>query len=697
MPSRTLRAPREPAGQGPVEDVVDERGLPGARDPRHADEQPKRDLDIDPLEVVLRRALDDQRRAAGPGAARGRDRDPAPAGQELAGEAALRTQDVLQRPAGHHLPAVLARARPEVHEVVRAPDGGLVMLDDEERVAQVPQPLERVEELFVIPGMQSDGRLIQDVQHPDEPRPDLGGQADPLGLAPGEAPRGPVQRQVPEPHVEEELEPLADLLDERLGHRPPLPVPPHPRQPAPARGDRVGRHRGDRAAVQEDRQALRFEARALAGGIGQHAHVLGDLLLHVVRLGVPEAPLQIRDDALERVAPDPVRRPVEERALDLAVQRPERDLEADPVEPRRLAQEPVVIHDHVHPAALPGLDGALPQRFVPVRHDEVRIDLQPRPEPVAGRAGAVGRIEGKEAGRELLEAEAARGAGVELAEHRLGPFGADDDDALPDLERRFDRLRQAALAVRVPAHPVHDHLDRVGPLLIQGDRLVQIPDHAVHPRADEALALDVAEHLGVLPLPAADDGREDGQVRPGPALQHAAHDLLRRLPADRHPTAGAVGGPGPGEEHAEIVVDLRLGRHRGARVGSRGTLLDGDGGREPLDGFHLRLLQPLEELPGIRGEALDVAPLALGVEGVEGQRGLARPREAGDHDEPVARQDQVDGLEVVLARPADHDRFAARRWGNGGCGRHALLIISASDARFNRLGTFLSSGETSPT
>ena len=39
-----------------------------------------------------------------------------------------------------------------------------------------------------------------------------------------------------------------------------------------------------------------------------------------------------------------------------------------------------------------------------------------RPEPVAGGAGAVGRIEGKEARRELLEAEAAGGTGVEFAE-----------------------------------------------------------------------------------------------------------------------------------------------------------------------------------------------------------------------------------------------------------------------------------------
>ncbi len=51
----------------------------------------------------------------------------------------------------------------------------------------------------------------------------------------------------------------------------------------------------------------------------------------------------------------------------------------------------------------------------------------------------------------------------------------------------------------------------------------------------------------------------------------------------------------------------------------------------------------------------DVAPLALGVDGVEGQRRLAGSREPGDHHELVARDLEVDVLEVVLARTSDDD------------------------------------------
>ena len=61
-----------------------------------------------------------------------------------------------------------------------------------------------------------------------------------------------------------------------------------------------------------------------------------------------------------------------------------------------------------------------------------------------------------------------------------------------------------------------------------------------------------------------------------------------------------------------------------------------------------------EELAGVGRQRLDVAALALGVDRVERQRRLARPRQAGEDDELVAGQLERDVAEVVLPGAPDH-------------------------------------------
>src|SRR5262249_61985913 len=78
-------------------------------------------------------------------------------------------------------------------------------------------------------------------------------------------------------------------------------------------------------------------------------------------------------------------------------------------------------------------------------------------------------------------------------------------------------------------------------------------------------------------------------------------------------------------------------------------------GREPLDRVHLGLLHLLEELARVGRQRFDVAALAFGIDSVEGERRLAGAREPGDHDQLVARDLEVDVLEIVLAGASDDD------------------------------------------
>ena len=116
----------------------------------------------------------------------------------------------------------------------------------------------------------------------------------------------------------------------------------------------------------------------------------------------------------------------------------------------------------------------------------------------------------------------------------------------------------------------------------------------------------------------------------------------------------------------------------------RVVLLDGDGGADALDVVHVGLVHALQELPRVGGEALHVPSVALGVDGVEGERGLARTARPGDDDEVLPRELEGDVLQVMFPRALDPDVF---HQGDGGgrfdSGTHflvtALRVMRATD------------------
>ena len=91
--------------------------------------------------------------------------------------------DLLRRPLGDDVAAVLARARPHVDEPVGRAHHLLVVLDDEHGVAEVAEPLERADQPAVVALVEPDRRLVEDVEHADELRADLRREPQPLRLA----------------------------------------------------------------------------------------------------------------------------------------------------------------------------------------------------------------------------------------------------------------------------------------------------------------------------------------------------------------------------------------------------------------------------------------------------------------------------------------------------------------------------------
>ena len=93
---------------------------------------------------------------------------------------------MLDRPGGHDVPAAHARAGAEIDDVIGRPHRVFVVLDDDHRVALVAEPGQRVQQAVVVARVQADRRLVENVQHADQPAADLAGQADALHLAAGE-------------------------------------------------------------------------------------------------------------------------------------------------------------------------------------------------------------------------------------------------------------------------------------------------------------------------------------------------------------------------------------------------------------------------------------------------------------------------------------------------------------------------------
>ena len=164
------------------------------------------------------------------------------------------------------------------------------------------------------------------------------------------------------------------------------------------------------------------------------------------------------------------------------------------------------------------------------------------------------------------------------------------------------------------------------------------------------------EQLGELALAVAHHRRQHHQPRVLGQREHRVDHLADALRLQRQVVVGAERRAGARVQQAQVVVDLGDRADRRARVVRGGLLLDADRRRQALDHVDVGLVHQLQELARIGRQALDIAPLALGVQRVEGQARLARARQAGDHDQRVLRDVEVDVLQVVRARAADVER-----------------------------------------
>jgi len=171
----------------------------------------------------------------------------------------------------------------------------------------------------------------------------------------------------------------------------------------------------------------------------------------------------------------------------------------------------------------------------------------------------------------------------------------------------------------------------------------------------EAFLLQLSQFLAILAFAAAHDRRQQIEPRAFGQRQNPVRHLADGLAFNRKAGGGGVRYTHPREQKPQIVVDLGNRAHGRARVLGGGLLFDGNRRRQALDMVDVRLLHQLQELARIGGQGLDIAALAFGIDGVEGQAGLARSRQTGQHRQRIAGNLHIDILEIVLARAANGD------------------------------------------
>src|SRR5690606_1005528 len=233
----------------------------------------------------------------------------------------------------------------------------------------------------------------------------------------------------------------------------------------------------------------------------------------------------------------------------------------------------------------------------------------------------------------------------------------DVHESLCQSQRGFHRIGEARTIVCANHKAIHDYGDVMILPAVELRRIRELDDLAVHHGSYEALLAYGLEQFAELTLSAPHERCKDLDSLAFRPVEYDISDLRSTLPCDGPAAIGAVRCAGACVEEAQVIVDFGYGAHGGARVVAGALLLNGDCGRQPFDDVHVGLLHQPEELSCVGAERLHVPSLALGVDGVEGERRLPRAREPGDYGKSVARDLDADVAEIVGAGAAYDQLF----------------------------------------
>jgi len=669
-----------------ADDLVKERGFARTGNPAESDEAAQRQRAGEVAEVVDGGALDAEARRRVGHRPRGADGGLAPSAEPSACRGVLGLQDACGLAGVHEMAARGARTGPDFDEPIRRAHHRFIVFDHDDGVPLFDQASEDADHAREVARVHADAGFIEHEDGVGQAGPEAGRQVDALHLAAGERAGKPVQREVAEADRLKVAEPREHGLERMVGRVAGVLRGMRPEQ-RPKFGHRKRVQFGQGASLPSPPQ--RFFAEALASAfralfIGAPA---GEEDPHVHLVGAGLEPPEEPADAV------PFRFPLAGDVRRVAVFE----------EPAMGGRELVPRHVHGDAFLFAGLrqvalafavdvalergDGALGERQLGVGDDLLPVESDHAAEAAALGAGADRRIEREQRRRGGSEATA--------VDRRL-----EDLAVAPELRARV-RQHPHATAAEAERHQggfmeARGLRRRDGQAVLDDERFIGFRRDGLFAET-EALAADERPREA-RPREFFGDGRP---FEPGRFLDGESQDdrlagvrLEAGFPGGGRPlghdwlAAGRVEQFGAmGEPYLEPIAQFRHRPDRRARRAHRIALPDGDGRTDVFRGVERRRRQELEELSDVRAEGLDVATLALGMQGVEDERRFAGAAEAG-HDHQLSDGDvDIEPLKVVLADSAEAD-------GIGLGGRHRRPMNGHETGQYANPLTRVPGGQT---
>ena len=602
----------ELGSQGIIENIVYQGRFAAAAYACYDSKDSERNADINIFEIVGAGAVNRQHPAIALPAML-RNRDEFAAAKIGTGNRFRHLLNFFYRALGHHFTAMLACSRTDVDNLVGSIHRFLVMLNNNQRIAQIAQMLERFQQLAVIALMQADARFVQNIQHARQAAAYLRCQTDALRFAAAQRPRASVERQVIKAYVVEELQARHNLLQYLMRNYLLLRRQLQLCKELQAVAHRQRSNLADIFTADKNCQCLRLQTAAMAGRAGSARHKLLQILTHSITEGFTVTTAQHVQNTVKgcvMLLDLTLQVFVQELKLALACTIPQKLLHLG----RQLIPFGVVVIAigskncaqllHKIGIKIVAEAGNAPvcKALITVRHNQGLVKLHMHAKTGAVRAGTEGIIEGKQARFNRRQTDATVIAGKVLAEKlcfRCFAQRCHLGKTVCQLQCRFHGIRQTLPDAFTHRQTVDDYGKAVLFVFLQADILIQCAHLAIDKHTHIACTPHIVEHTHMLTLAPPHQRRHHHKTASLRQLQHPVDNLLHALLLNELATLRAMRFTSACEKQTQIIVNFRYRTYGRTRIAARSLLVDGNRRAQAFDVVHIRLVHLSQKLAGV--------------------------------------------------------------------------------------------------